>query len=154
MKSIILGCQKVITYKYIPTFLFELWLGDIFMGQPIGERSWEVCLLLSPLTLPCSKSHHTLVTSAPSTTWMEQMGHKCGRNRSKFVIGVISVFSVGAARGIGPKAGGWAVRMRGVRGLKTEDMGLESGLGGGGRPKPCSKPAHRDFVWPKRLRCW
>ena len=61
---------------------------------------------------------------------MEQMGHKCGRNRSKFVIAVINVFSAGAARGIGPKERD--VRTRGVHGLKVgggEDTGQI--LGGG-----------------------
>ena len=52
---------------------------------------------------------------------MEQMGHKCGRNRSKFVIAVINVFSAGAARGIGPKERD--VRTRGVHGLKGRVLG-------------------------------
>ena len=60
---------------------------------------------------------------------MEQMGHKCGRNRSKFVIGVINVFSAGAARGIGPKERD--VRTRGVHGLKGGGKDTVQILGGG-----------------------
>ena len=60
---------------------------------------------------------------------MEQMGHKCGQNRSKFVIGVINVFSAGAARGIGPKERD--VRTRGVHGLKGGGEDTGQILGGG-----------------------
>ena len=47
-----------------------------------------------------SSHTYTVVTSAGRLTWMKQIGRKCGRHRSKFVIGVINVFSARAAHGM------------------------------------------------------
>ena len=91
--------------KYKSYILHVYWFKHILQLH----GTWNWFLMFNIMCFPRNSldsamlwaSHtYTVVTSAGRATWMKQIGHKCGRHRSKFVIGVINVFSARAAIGM------------------------------------------------------